>query len=144
MAALVLVIIMLGVKLGWEVAANNRMEETLATIELQAEEAKKKVKYVEKRAEEEKKDADNKYKESVASLESYINRLHNSSTNLLSKAAGVARSSKELTFERDKLAEALRVYEGRITELLAEGDHCQIKLNQFNDWWGDIKLLYEQ
>ena len=143
-AGLLVVILGMGIKMGYDNIDKRIMATKLTNIELEKEEAERKYKLVEKRAKQEKEEADEKYEVDTANLNSYIKRLHDSSSDLLSKSTAVARSSREITFQRDKLAEALRVYENTVTELLGEGDSCQIKLNQFHDWWYNIQSLYDR
>ena len=139
---LLVLLLVAGITIAYDKTRMSVMTAQLDNVKLLQEEAARKSKLIEKRTEQERKESEESYQNKIASLNADVKRLRDSGTSVMPSITKATSDIKRITFQRDKLHEALDRYTNRIQGLVAEGAECEIKLNELKDWWYNIESLY--
>lgn len=142
-AGLLVIILGLGITIGYDKTRMSIMSEELTKVELLQKEQERKSKLIAKRTEQERKEANEQYESNITTLNVELNRLRDSGTSVLPKVTKSTRNPELISFYREKLDRALREHEQEIQSLVGEGRKCQIELNTVRDWWYNVQSLYE-
>lgn len=139
---LLVLLLVAGITITYDKTRMSVMTAQLDNVKLLKDEAERKSKLIEKRTEQERKESEESYQNKLTSLNADVKRLRDSSTSYLPAITKATRNIDRITFQRDKLNEAVERYTNRIQGLVAEGAECELKINELKDWWYNIESLY--
>lgn len=142
-AGLLVALLLSGLSVGYYKTSNGIMSEKLDNVKLMAEEAERKTKLIEKRAEQERSEADEQYKSDITSLNFELDRMRDSHASILPAAPKAARNSNEASFDREKLDRAIQEYRAEIQRLIGQGAACEIEVKTLQNWWYNVQSLYQ-
>ncbi|MBX9635924.1 MAG: hypothetical protein K2Q45_00040 [Nitrosomonas sp.] len=141
-AGLLLALLLAGITIGYDKTRMSIMATQLDNVKLVAEEAERKTKLIEKRAEQERTEANEQYQSDITALNVELKRMRDSSASLLPAITKAARYTDQIAFQRSELDRAIQQFRAEIQGLVAKGAECEIEIKTLQNWWYNVRSLY--
>lgn len=143
-AGLLVALLISGITIGYDKTRMSIMTAQLDNVKLAAEEAERKTKLIEKRSEQERIEANEQHNSDIATLNSELKRMRDSSASLLPVITKATRDINEIRFQRAELDRAIQEFRTEIQGLVAEGAECEIEIRTLQAWWYNVESLYDR
>lgn len=142
-AGLLAALLISGITIGYDKTRMSIMSDQLANVKLAAEEAERKTRLIEKRAEQERTEANEQYQSDITALNIELKRMRDSNTSLLPVITKATRDINEISFQRAELDRAIQEFRAEIQGLIAKGAECEIEIKTLQNWWYNLESLYQ-
>lgn len=142
-AGLLAALLIAGITISYDKTRMSIMSAQLDNVKLAAEEAERKTKLIEKRAEQERSEADEQYQSEITTLNVELKRMRDSNTSILPAAPKASRNPDQASFQRAELDRAIQEYRTEIQRLVGQGAACEVEIRTLQNWWYNVQSLYQ-